>query len=136
MSLSFDTCVLIDILRGRRPEFREQLRLLLVDETPLHLCTFAFHELMYGAEISARPNVQRERALEVCGFFKTADWTVDDAWATARLRAELRGRGQPIGAIDALIAGQALARGWTLVTSNVREFARVEGLEIQDWSRP
>jgi tRNA(fMet)-specific endonuclease VapC len=136
MSLSFDTCVLIDILRGRRPDFRERLRLLLVAETPLHLCAFAFHELMYGVEVSARPEFQRERAIEVCGFFKTADWTVEDAWATARLRAELKARGQTIGAIDALIAGQALARGWTLVTSNVGEFSRVEGLQIQDWSQP
>lgn len=136
MSLSFDTCVLIDILRDRRPGFRERLRLLLVDETPLHLCAFAFHELMFGVEVSARPAFQRDRAIEVCGFFKIADWTIDDAWATARLRAALKARGQPIGAIDALIAGQALARGWTLVTSNVREFSRVEGLEIQDWSQP
>jgi tRNA(fMet)-specific endonuclease VapC len=136
MSLSFDTCVLIDILRGRRSDYRERLRLLLAAETPLHLCTFAFHELMYGVEVSARPELQRERVIEVCEFFKIVDWTIDDAWATARLRAELKVRGQPIGAIDAVIAGQALARGWTLVTSNVREFARIEGLDIQDWSQP
>jgi len=132
-SLSFDTCVLIDILRGRRPDFRERLRLLLAAETPLHLCTFVFHELMYGVEVSARPEFQRERLLEVCGFFKFADWTIDDAWATARLRAELKARGESIGAIDALIAGQAVARGWTLITSNTNEFARVEGLDVQNW---
>lgn len=136
MSLSFDTGILIDILRGRRPDFRERLRLSLAAETPLHLCTFAFHELLYGAEISARPDLQRERAIEVCRFFKTADWTVDDALATAQLRAELKARGEPIGAIDALIAGQALARGWTLVTSNAREFARVGSLKVDDWSQP
>lgn len=136
MSLTFDTCVIVDILRGRRPDFRERLRLLLVDEASLWLSSFVFHEMMYGVEVSARPDFQRERALEVCEFFKIADWTIDDAWATARLRAALKGRGQPIGAVDALIAGQALARGWILVTSNVREFERVEGLEIQNWSRP
>jgi tRNA(fMet)-specific endonuclease VapC len=136
MDLAFDTCVLVDILRGRRPDFRERLRLLLAAETPLHLSSFAFHELMYGVEVSARPDFQRERAIEVCGFFKTADWTIDDAWATARLRATLKVQGRPIGAIDALIAGQALARGWTLVTSNAREFERVEGLSLQDWSQP
>jgi virulence-associated protein VagC len=86
--------------------------------------------------VSARPDFQRERAIEVCGFFKIADWTIDDAWATARLRATLKVQGRPIGAIDALIAGQALARGWTLVTSNAREFERVEGLSLQDWSQP
>jgi len=136
MDLSFDSCVVIDILRGRRPDFRERLRLLLAVGTPLHLSSFAFHELMYGAEISARPDFQRERVLEVCQFFKTTDWTVDDAWSAAKLRAKLRPVGEPIGSIDAMIAGQALARGWALVTSNVRELGRIEGLAVQDWSKP
>lgn len=49
------------------------------------------------------------------------------------MRAALKTQGQPIGAYDALIAGCALARGLVLVTSNTREFARVEGLVLKDW---
>ena len=41
--------------------------------------------------------------------------------------------GGGIGPYDVLIAGQALARGLTLVTHNVREFGRVEGLRVEDW---
>ncbi|WP_293474238.1 hypothetical protein [Phenylobacterium sp.] len=40
------------------------------------------------------------------------------------------------GAYDVLIAGQALARGWTVVTAKVRDLWEVEGLKIQDWSDP
>ena len=52
-----------------------------------------------------------------------------------RLRADLERRGQLIGALDMLIAAHALALGATLVTDNVREFARVEGLTIENWLR-
>ena len=134
MSLSFDTCILVDILRGRRPDFRERLRLLLADKTPLYLCPLAFHELMLGANISARPDFQRQRAIKVCDLFKIEDWTAEDAFAAAQLRADLRARGQAIGGFDALIAGQALARDWTLVTSNTREFDRIKGLTVESWT--
>ena len=50
-----------------------------------------------------------------------------------KLRAALERVGQPIGAYDVLIAGQALRRGLTLVTSNAREFGRVKGLLWEDW---
>jgi tRNA(fMet)-specific endonuclease VapC len=48
----------------------------------------------------------------------------------------LRRRGQAIGPLDGLIAGQALARSWTLVTANRREFDRIEGLNVIDWTQP
>ena len=55
---------------------------------------------------------------------------------SATVRANLRRRGLNIGAYDLLIAGQALARGWTVVTANTREFARIEGLNVIDWTAP
>ena len=59
----------------------------------------------------------------------------DDAVATvaARLRAKLEMLGTPIGPHDILIAATALAHGCTLVTRNVGEFGRVEGLQLQNW---
>ena len=58
---------------------------------------------------------------------------IEDARATAALRAALQKKGRPIGAYDALIAGCALARGLVLVTSNEREFRRVSGLQVENW---
>jgi len=60
----------------------------------------------------------------------------EDAQSAGAIRAALEVRGKPIGAYDLLIAGQALARKFTLVTANVKEFARVKGLVWQDWSKP
>jgi len=52
------------------------------------------------------------------------------------IRAGLEARGTPIGPIDTLIAGHALAMGVTLVTGNTREFGRVEGLTLENWLKP
>ena len=60
--------------------------------------------------------------------------TREDAREAGRLRATLATAGLPIGPFDVLIAGQALARGLTLVTHNTREFARVDGLTVEDWT--
>ena len=57
-----------------------------------------------------------------------------DMVVTARIRAALRRLGTPIGPYDALIAGQALARGWTVVTANIGEFSRIDGLNVIDWT--
>lgn len=58
----------------------------------------------------------------------------EDARAAGEIRATLKKRGTPIGPYDLLIAGQARARSLTLVTANTREFARVEGLSVEDWT--
>jgi tRNA(fMet)-specific endonuclease VapC len=53
--------------------------------------------------------------------------------AYADLRTALEARGQPIGGNDMLIAAQALALGCTMVTANSDAFARVDGLEVENW---
>jgi tRNA(fMet)-specific endonuclease VapC len=55
----------------------------------------------------------------------------DAAYGLLRTRLEQAGR--PIGANDLLIAAQVLALGYTIVTDNEREFARVEGLRLENW---
>ncbi|WP_312164830.1 PIN domain-containing protein [Phenylobacterium sp.] len=65
--------------------------------------------------------------LEVLAF---DDVAADHA---AEIRASLERRGQPIGGYDLLIAGHARSRGLTVVTGNLAEFGRVEGLRCEDW---
>jgi tRNA(fMet)-specific endonuclease VapC len=57
----------------------------------------------------------------------------EDATATAALRAALAKRGTPIGPYDVMMAGTALRRGLVMVTSNRREFERIQGLVLEDW---
>ena len=134
MILAFDTCVIIDILRGRRLDLRDRLLDLSAADIPLHLSSLVVHELYQGVFSSQRVSEQSARVAKLIEVFQREAWTAADAVRAASLRAHLKRSGTPIGPIDVLIAGQALERGWTLVTSNVKEFERVPGLAIQDWS--
>ena len=98
------------------------------------VCGFAF-ELWYGASRSQRKDANTQR-LEAF-LAGPLEWTLfdeEDAREAGTVRAELEISGKPIGAYDVLIAGKALRRGATLVTSNVREFDRVAGLKWEDWA--
>lgn len=89
------------------------------------------HELYYGAFRSERTeaNVDRVDALQ----FQTLDFDAEDARKAGEIRAQLAASGSPIGPYDVLIAGQALSRGLTLVTGNLREFQRIAALRVEDW---
>ncbi len=89
------------------------------------------HELFFGAYRGQRQaeNLARVEALR----FEVLDFDREDARQAGRLRAALASAGTPIGPFDVLIAGQALARGLTLVTHNVREFLRIPALQVEDW---
>jgi tRNA(fMet)-specific endonuclease VapC len=92
------------------------------------------HELISGALRGAperrRANLDRVRELR----FRTLPFDDADAESAGRIDAALKLAGTPIGTLDTLIAGQALARGLTVVTNNTREFKRVPGLSVVDWT--
>jgi tRNA(fMet)-specific endonuclease VapC len=93
-------------------------------------------ELLYGAEIARNPAAQHLNVRQVLSGVEVQAFDERDIAATAQLRSRQKSIGIAIGAYDALIAGQALARGWTVVTANTREFNRVEGLNVIDWTAP
>lgn len=98
------------------------------------LSAIVAHELLFGAFRASRI----EEALTAFEALRMPilDFTADDARKAGEIRAGLAAAGTPIGPYDVLIAGQALARDLTLVTRNVREFARVPGLRVEDWEGP
>lgn len=91
-------------------------------------------ELRFGVELkqSLRLAAQVEEALSRLTVLPLED---DADRHYARVRAELQRRGTPIGGNDLLIAAHALTLGATLVSDNVREFARVDGLPVENWLR-
>ena len=64
------------------------------------------------------------------------EFTSEDAAADAAIRAKLEHAGTPMGPLDTLIAAQAVARKLTLVSNNEREFKRIAGLRLEDWTAP
>lgn len=132
--LALDTSEIVAALR-RRPRYDHRC----FDETrhegvPLVISAIAVHELIHGVSTSRQPAENAALLERYLRDFETIDFTPEDAASSGRLGAELRAAGTPIGDIDTLIAGQAVARGWTLVTRNVRHFGRVPGLRLIDWS--
>ena len=133
MSLSVDTCVLVDVLRGTRPNARDRF-FDLAASVELNLCVFAFHELTYGAMVSHRPAEHLNRLEELLHFVTVRAWAKADAVVAAEIRIARRSQGRPAGVVDTLIAGQALARGWPVLTADVGDFEHVDGLTVIDWS--
>lgn len=131
-----DSDVCIAVLRGRSPAIEARFREALPTKT-LALSSISVMELWYGVWRSHRPDVQRRRLETFLDAIPPAlQFDEADAAACAELRAELAKSGMPIGHYDALLAGQARRRGLIIVTGNVREFARVDGLVVEDWSKP
>ena len=93
-------------------------------------------ELWYGV---AKSKQQQANTAKVEAFFSgpvdLLPFDEDDARVAGRIRAATEATGKSIGAYDLLIAAQALRHKLTLVTANVREFGRVEGLLWEDWAK-
>ena len=92
------------------------------------------YELEYGT--LKVPSAKRRGLVSgLLGGLTQATFDHEAARAAARIRVNLEARGMVIGPMDLLIAGTALSTGATLVTANTREFSRVTGLRLIDWTR-
>ncbi|WP_333499609.1 type II toxin-antitoxin system tRNA(fMet)-specific endonuclease VapC [Kluyvera sp. CHPC 1.2972] len=91
-------------------------------------------ELVYGAEKSAVP----EKNLRVVEGFvarlEVLNYGNDAAILTGQIRAELAKAETPIGPYDSMMAAHARSLGLIMVTNNTREFERISGLHLEDWS--
>ncbi len=134
MTLALDSDVFIELINGRNAVLRRRYDLALLSGRPIAISAVVIQELALGALISARPDHQMSLVRSFAAEHEVVDWTHADAEATARVRAELERTGNRIGSYDGLLAGQALNRGWTVVTGNQRDFGRVRDLELEDWS--
>jgi tRNA(fMet)-specific endonuclease VapC len=91
-------------------------------------------EMMYGVEVSPRRQKDQRAIDEFLRYVAVLDYPAAAALDYAKIRADLKMRGALIGANDMLIAAHARCLGLTLVTNNTREFGRVQGLKIENWT--
>jgi len=132
---SLDTNVMIDIVNDRQP-VRGRFDEAVEGGGVIFACPLAAHELVFGSLISARPQYQLTKARALLRDLRMSELTLDDCLVASDVRRDLRKRGQSIGAYDLMIAAQAMNRGWTVVSHNLREYVRVEGLAVVDWTQP
>ncbi|MDR0859091.1 MAG: type II toxin-antitoxin system VapC family toxin [Oscillospiraceae bacterium] len=90
-------------------------------------------EFMLGAEKSAKRGTTLKYCRDFLEQFEIVGFDKSAAFLYAELRATLERRGLLIGANDMVIASTVLAHRGILVTNNIREFERIENLQIEDW---
>lgn len=91
------------------------------------------YELQVGIAKSNAPKKRRNQLNELLTVVRILPFTEHETAIAARIRAALEKAGTPIGPLDMMIAGIALAHQATLVTHNTKEFSRIDGLRLEDW---
>ncbi len=126
-----DTNTCIAIIKHPPETIQDRLIDLSVEEVAISSIVAA--ELCYGVALSQKKR-QNEMALkDFLDYVTVLNWPFDACRIYGRLRADLKKKGTPIGAMDLLIAAHALLLDAVLVTGNKREFQRIPGLKIEDW---
>jgi tRNA(fMet)-specific endonuclease VapC len=128
-----DTNVFSRHLSGKDPGLSAKL----IENRPLvRLSPIVISELFYGAARRPDRPEYRDRTIELCAQFTTAELDAEDAPFYGFVRAHLemlKPNAQPIGANDLFLAAQALRLDAILVTNNTREFMRVPQLKLENW---
>ena len=131
MKYMLDTNICIYLIKKKPENVLINLHLNIDNGIAISAITLA--ELLYGVEASAYPE---KNTLALNQFLSIVDILPFDDEAAAeygKICATLRRQGTPIGTMDMLIAAQAKAKGLIVVTNNVREFERIEDLELENW---
>lgn len=99
------------------------------------ISSITWHELYYGVLKSSKATQNLKALNNFIGPIQILDFTKINSEKLAAIRLDLEKIGKPIGTYDMLIAAHALSEKFTLVTNNEREFSRVRGLKIENWTQ-
>ncbi len=133
MKYLFDTNICIYMINKKFEYLIDRVERSGIENIGISSITIA--ELEYGIAKSSNPHREENRValLEYLLPFKFIDFNQNDAYEYGRIRQNLQSQGAIIGNMDLLIGSQAVSRELILVTNNVKEFNRIENLEIENW---
>ena len=132
MKYLIDTNTCIYIINKKPPSAVNRIRSKQPEDIAISTVTIA--ELEYGVHRSQKIDQNRIALLEFLVPLTILDFDQGAAAVYGSIRSSLEARGTPIGPMDLLIAAQAMSQGLVLVTNNEREFSRVDGLGIENWT--
>ena len=132
MQYMLGTNICIFVIRQRNPAVIKQITQHRTED--LLISSITVSELEYGCEKSADPGRNRLALMEFLSPFTILPFAPSAAQHYGEIRAQLERNGTPVGAMDMLIAAHARSVDATLVTNNIRDFKRIKGLNIADWS--
>ena len=132
MKYFLDTNICIYFLKNTYPDIRKNLQ----NNKPaeIKIASVVKAELLFGAMKSQKPKANKQKIESFLSPFKVVPFGDAETEAYATLRTRMEKSGTPIGANDMLIAATVIANNGTLITHNVKEFKRIRGLKIQDWT--
>ncbi|MEI6761068.1 MAG: type II toxin-antitoxin system VapC family toxin [Betaproteobacteria bacterium] len=131
--LDTDTCIFL--MRGESPALAARVQSVPLQQQVMSAVTFA--ELTYGVQASAAAKRKQNQSVldSLVLHLSVLDWPQDAAKHYAEIRTDLKKRGAQLGAADLMIAAHARTMGAIVVTNNVKDFARVKGLEVENWTK-
>lgn len=133
MEYLLDTNICIYIIKKKPEIVLERFRKLTLGSVGISAITLA--ELEYGIRKSGNPDRNLEALNQFLVPLDIKDFDYNATVQYGKIRADLERAGTPIGPLDTLIAAHALSLNATLVTNNEKEFNRVAGLKIENWTK-
>lgn len=125
-----DTDLCVRVIRERPAVLQQRFD---EERGNLAVSTIVLTELLVGAAKSMWPERNRTLVERLTARLEILPFDAAAADHAADIRATLERQGRKIGPHDSLIAGHARSRGLTVVTGNIREFGRVDGLRCENW---
>lgn len=131
--LDTDTCIFL--MRGELPALAARVQSVPLERQVMSAMTFA--ELTYGVQASAAGRRKQNQAVldQLARHLAVLDWPQEAARHYAEIRVDLKKRGAQLGAADLMIAAHARAIGAAVVTNNTKDFGRVKGLQVENWTK-
>ena len=128
--LDTDTCAFL--LRRSSDVLLQRIQAIPVAQQVMSVVTYA--ELLYGVQVSSKKKANQAAVEALAVYVAILDWPAIAAQHYAEIRADLKKKGALIGANDLLISAHARSLGAVVVTNNTKDFARVKGLRIENWT--
>jgi tRNA(fMet)-specific endonuclease VapC len=125
-----DTNICIHVIKNYPPKLQQRFNRL---AEQLCISSIALGELHYGAEKSGRRLENLEAIEQFIARLEVLPFSADAASHYGQIRAELERAGRPSGIHDMMIGGHARSESLVMVTNNVREFERMQGLRVENW---
>ncbi len=132
MIYMLDTNICIYAIKHKPEKVFQKLQ----EVDPIDVCisSVTYAELVYGVEKSLAIEKNRLALSLLLANIDILNFDTFAADCYGKIRADLEKKGTPIGPLDMMIAGHAKSLGLTIVTNNVKEFARVDNLKIENWA--
>lgn len=126
-----DTNICIYIIKKKPVDVLKTLKT--KSKKDIYVSSITIAELEYGVAKSQFPEKNKIALIEFLSIFNILPFDDTDAVEFGMIKTDLEKKGRIIGPMDLLIAGQAKSKKLILVTNNIKEFERVEGLKIENW---